>query len=415
MIIMSNWKGGALGLPLDGVNVLEVAIFAFVPSSTAILAEWGADVVKVEHPVSGDPQRRIAAWGVPEEVNGIRHLFEFANRGKRSIGIDLAKPAGRALLLDLVDGADVFVTNFLPPARRKLGIEPDDVLGRNPRIVYARGSAQGPRGDAAERGGFDSISYWGRSGAAIGVTPPEAEWPLTMPGPGFGDLQAGMALAGGIAAGLFHRERTGRGTVVDVSLLGVGVWAMGMTVSGTSVLGVDTLPHLYHDDAVNPLVNLYRTSDGELVSLGFLQADRYWPQFCALVGRDDLLADARFADAAAREANAGACVSVLEELFAGRTLAEWEALLSRQDGQWDVIVPPGRVRHDPQVVANGYVDEVDHGTGAVTLARAPAQFDGRLRPLGRAPEQGADTAAVLKACGVTAEQLAALRAGGVIA
>jgi crotonobetainyl-CoA:carnitine CoA-transferase CaiB-like acyl-CoA transferase len=400
--------------PLEGVRVIEAAIFAFVPSSTAILAEWGAEVIKIEHPLTGDPQRRIAAWGVPEEVGGIRHLFEFANRGKRSVGLDISTAAGRDVLMRLIDSADVFVTNLLPPSRRKLGIEPEQVLERNPHIVYARGSAQGPRGEAAERGGFDSISYWGRSGAAIGVTPPEAAWPLTMPGPGFGDLQAGMALAGGIAAGLFQRERTGRGSVVDVSLLGTGVWAMGMTISGTSVLGVDTLPHLHHADAENPLVNIYRTSDGELVSLGFLQSDRYWPGFCTLVGRDDLLADARFADVEARQANATQLVEILEALFLARTLAEWERLLTRQHGQWDVILPAGRVGDDPQVLANHYVGRVEHDAAAVLLARAPAQFDETVRPLGRAPSQGADTDDVLRAVGVDGELLDRLRRDAVV-
>jgi crotonobetainyl-CoA:carnitine CoA-transferase CaiB-like acyl-CoA transferase len=400
---------------LEGVRVVEAAIFAFVPSSTAILAEWGAEVIKIEHPITGDPQRHIAAWGVPEAVDGIRHLFEFANRGKRSVGLDISTKAGREVLMRLIDSADVFVTNLLPRSRRRLGIEPAQVLDRNPRIVYARGSAQGPRGPAAERGGFDSISYWGRSGAAIGVTPPEAAWPLTMPGPGFGDLQAGMALAGGIAAGLFQRERTGRGSVVDVSLLGTGVWAMGMTISGTSVLGVETLPHLYHADTENPLVNIYRTGDGELVSLGFLQSDRYWPGFCALVGRDELVADARFADADKREANAKELVEILEAVFLERTLAEWQQLLTSQDGQWDVILPAGRVADDPQVWANRYVERVEHGDAAVRLAHAPAQFDETVRPLGRAPERGADTAEVLRTVGVDGALLDQLRRDAVVA
>src|SRR5215218_4677905 len=138
--------------PLDGVRVLEVAIYAFVPSATAILADWGADVLKVEHPVMGDPGRNTAAWGVPAEVNGVSHLWEVANRGKRAMTLDIATPEGHEILMRLVDESDVFVTNFLPAARRKLRIEPDDVLGRNPGIVYARASAQGPRGDMAERG-----------------------------------------------------------------------------------------------------------------------------------------------------------------------------------------------------------------------------------------------------------------------
>ena len=196
--------------PMQGVRVLEVAIYAFVPSATAILADWGADVLKVEHPTMGDPGRTTAAWGVPADVNGVSHLWEVANRGKRAITLDVATPEGKDLLMQLVDESDVFVTNFLPAARRKLGIEPEDIQGRNPRIIYARGSAQGPRGAMSERGGFDGVTYWTRTGASLGVTPPEAQVPLAMPGPGFGDLQSGMALAGGVGAALYHRERTGR-------------------------------------------------------------------------------------------------------------------------------------------------------------------------------------------------------------
>ena len=401
--------------PLKGVRVLEVAIYAFVPSATAMLADWGADVLKVEHPVTGDPGRNTAAWGVPAEVNGVSHLWEVANRGKRAIALDIATPEGKEILLQLVDESDVFVTNFLPPARRKLGIEPEDILARNPRIVYARGSAQGPRGELAERGGFDAISYWGRSGAAIGVTPPDHEFPLTMPGPGFGDLQAGVAMAGGISAALFKREKTGEGLVVDVSLMSMGLWAMGMTISGTSVLDVDALPHQSHAGSTNPLVNQYRTKDGHIVALAFLQSDRYWPEFCILVDRLDWLADERFTDAAAREVHRTECIELLEELFAQKTLEEWTPLLAQQDGQWDVLLPAGQVRRDAQAQANGYVQCVQHdGDGKIVLVPAPAQFDGEVPQLGRAPSLGADTDDVLRARGLDDHAIADLRARGIV-
>jgi crotonobetainyl-CoA:carnitine CoA-transferase CaiB-like acyl-CoA transferase len=401
--------------PLDGVRVLEVAIYAFVPSATAILADWGADVLKVEHPVMGDPGRNTAAWGVPAEVNGVSHLWEVANRGKLAMTLDIATAEGREILLKLVDESDVFVTNFLPPARRKLGIEPEDIMGRNPRIIYARGSAQGPRGALAERGGFDGISYWGRTGAAIGVTPPADDYPLAMPGPGFGDLQSGVAMAGGISAALFRRQRTGEGVLVDVSLMAMGLWAMGMTISGTSVLGTDTLPHQYHSQSTNPVVNQYRTKDDHIISLAFLQSDRYWPEFCVLVDKIEWLADERFTDSTAREVNRAACIELLEELFAQKTLDEWQELLSQQDGQWDVLLPAGQVRNDEQVQANGYVQRIEHDDdGEILLVPAPAQFDGEVPVLGTAPSFGADTDAVLRGQGFDDDAIADLRARGVI-
>jgi crotonobetainyl-CoA:carnitine CoA-transferase CaiB-like acyl-CoA transferase len=401
--------------PLAGVRVLEVAIYAFAPSAAALLADWGADVLKVEHPVMGDPGRNTAAWGVPADVNGVSHLWEVANRGKRAMTLDLASPEGHDILMRLVDESDVFVTNFLPAARRKLGIEPEDVMARNPRIVYARGSAQGPRGDMAERGGFDGVTYWSRTGASLGVTPPERQVPLAMPGPGFGDLQTGVALAGGIGTALYHRERTGRGVVVDVSLMSMGLWAMGMTISGTSVLDADTLPHQNHRNSTNPLVNEYRTRDGEFIALAFLQSDRYWPEFCVLVDRYDWLADERFEDSARRAEHAEALVELLDELFSERDLAEWQELLSKQDGQWDTILPAGRVQYDAQVQANGYIQRVEHdGDGKVVLVAAPVQFDGRVPELGKAPTFSAHTDAVLRAQGLDDAAIADLRARKII-
>ena len=318
--------------------------------------------------------------------------------------------------MQLVDESDVFVTNFLPAARRKLGIEPEDIQGRNPRIIYARGSAQGPRGELSERGGFDGVSYWSRSGASLGVTPPDAPVPLAMPGPGFGDLQSGMALAGGIGTALFHRERTGEATVVDVSLMSVGLWAMGMTISGTSVLDTDTLPHQYHRNSTNPLVNEYRTKDGGFIALAFLQSDRYWPEFCVLVERFEWLADERFAESSTRAANAEALVELLDELFLERDLAQWQELLATQDGQWDIVLPAGQVQHDAQARANGYVQRIEHdGEGKVVLVPAPVQFGGEAPPLGKAPAFGADTDDVLRSQGVTDDAIADLRSRRIIA
>jgi crotonobetainyl-CoA:carnitine CoA-transferase CaiB-like acyl-CoA transferase len=395
--------------------VLEVASFVFVPASAAILADWGAEVIKVEHPEWGDPVRNVSAWGVPAEVNGVHHLFEVTNRGKRAIGIDINSDEGREILMALVDSADVFLTNLLPAARTKLRIEPDDVLGRNPRIVYGRGTAQGPRGPLAGKGGFDGITYWGRSGAATGVTPKGAEFPSPMPGPGFGDLQSGTALAGGISAALFQRERTGMGTVVDVSLMSAGLWAMGMSVSGASVLDVEELPAADRTRTPNPLTNVYRTKDGHFVALGFLQADRYWAELCILVDHLEWVTDDRFDTMQSRAVHSEACVRMLDELFAGRTLAEWEELLSRQQGQWDVFLKAGEVRYDEQVRANDYAQFVAHdGDGKIVLVPAPAQFGGEVTELGRGPALGADTDDLLAELGYDVEAIADLRKRAVV-
>ena len=267
----------------------------------------------------------------------------------------------------------------------------------------------------AERGGFDGITYWTHTGASMGVSPPESQVPLAMPGPGFGDLQTGVALAGGVGTALYQRERTGEGVIVDVSLMSMGLWAMGMTISGTSVLDADTLPHQHHSGSTNPLVNEYRTKDGSFIALAFLQSDRYWPEFCVLVERYEWLADERFTDSAGRAAHSEALIALLDELFLERDLAEWHELLAKQDGQWDTVLPAGQLQHDAQAQANGYVQRVEHaGDGKIVLVAAPVQFDGQPPKLGKAPIFGADTDDVLKAHGLDDAAIDDLRARKII-
>src|SRR5882762_10058679 len=204
----------AVGL-MAGIKVVEVATWAFVPSAWAVMAEWGADVVKIEDPVRGDPQRGVTAWGIGPETGGIGPFFQMFNRGKRSIGIDLRTEGGHAVLMRLVSDADIFLTNFLPDARTKLRIDVDDLRARNPSLIYARGSAQGPDGPERGTGGFDLVSYWARSGAGRGAMAADTQYPAPLPCPAFGDVQSAMNLAGGVMAALFHRARTGRALVVD--------------------------------------------------------------------------------------------------------------------------------------------------------------------------------------------------------
>jgi crotonobetainyl-CoA:carnitine CoA-transferase CaiB-like acyl-CoA transferase len=403
-------------MPLEGVRVVDMTTYAFGPVTAAVLADCGADVIKIEHPVGGDPARSIAAWGIPASVDGVSFNFEFNNRGKRGLALDISQPDGHEILMRLVETADVFVTNLLPDSRRRLRIEPDDVCGHNPSIVYARASGQGVHGPQAEMPGFDAMTYWARGGPSMGVTPPGHPYPLAMPGPGFGDVQSGMALAGGIGMALFKRERTGTGGVVDVSLLAAGLWAMGLTLLGASLTGRDELDHQHHHAVPNPVVNTYRTRDGAYIQLVFLLPDRYWPDFCRLVGKQEWLADARFADAAARRDNAEACIALLDELFAQHTLDEWQAILSQQEGQWDVVNVLGRVLDDPDAAANGYIQRIEHaGSANITLVAAPVQFDERPPVLRRAPELGADTNSVLHELGLGADEIARLRGEGVIA
>src|SRR6201996_6327303 len=227
---------------MQGVRVLEVAQFTFVPAAGAVLADWGADVIKVEHAVTGDQQRGFRA-GLGGVAEGSFHpIMEHPNRGKRSIGLALDTPGGYQVLMDLLHDADVFLINFLPAARRRLRLEVEDIRKANPRIIYVRGSGHGQRGPEAEKGGYDQPSFWCRSGAAWSATPSDSPRPIGMPAGGYGDSIGGMTIAGGIAGALFGRERTGEPAVVDVSLLGVGVWAMALNVTNSMLTGEPFAP-----------------------------------------------------------------------------------------------------------------------------------------------------------------------------
>jgi len=224
--------------PMEGVRVVEVAQFTFVPAAGAVLADWGADVIKVEHSVTGDAQRGLGQLGVLNmRGSAINPVMEHANRGKRSTGIDLANPQGRRVLYELVERADVFLTSFLPAARTRLGIELADIRAVNPKIIYVRGSALGERGPEREHGGYDMTGYWCRAGSAASCTPADMPGVMTQPGPAYGDSIGGMTIAGGIAGALFARERTGEPSIVDVSLLSTGLWAMGLGVGLTMAMG----------------------------------------------------------------------------------------------------------------------------------------------------------------------------------
>jgi crotonobetainyl-CoA:carnitine CoA-transferase CaiB-like acyl-CoA transferase len=398
---------------LSGVRVIEVAQWWFVPAAGAVLADWGADVIKVEHPVSGDPQRGLVTSGLIPQTGGVNFMVEQPNRGKRSVGIDLGHPRGRALLDRLVAGADVFLTNFLPAARRRLGLEPDDIRRANPRIIYVRGHGQGAHGPEAERGGYDAASFWCRGGIAQALTPPGAAAPV-MQRAAFGDSIGGMTLAGGVAAALFRRERTGEPSVVDVSLLGTAMWVMAPDVVASKLLGID-LPSGDRTQPPNPIVNSYRTRDGRWLFLNMLQPDRYWPDLCRCIGRDDLIADPRFADGRARFEHRAECVRVLDEVFATRTLAEWRTALADAEGVWAPLQTARELPDDAQARANGYLAELTAPGGtSFSLVASPVQFDEAAPPLRPAPELGQHTEEVLLDLGVGWDELAACKEAGAI-
>ncbi len=391
-------------------------MWSFVPSAGVALAEWGADVIKVEAPEGGDKLRGLVVSGVSGADAGLAFMFEVNNRGKRSVAIDLANPGGRELVLRLAEHCDVFLTSLLPSVRKRLGIDVDDVRARNPRLVYAIGSGGGRQGDEADRGGYDLASYWARTGLAHAVRDPAAATPPNLPVAGFGDVATGLVLAGGIAAALVGRARTGEGTVVDASLLGNGLWAAQTEITGTDLLGTDRFFKRERSEATNPINAAYRTADGRFVQLVMLEADRHWPDLCTRIGRPDLVDEPRFATMALRREHAAECIAVLDEVFDAEPLAHWEAALDGAEGVWAVVRTAREAAHDPQALANGYSRRA-HSAGGTeyTSVSTPVRFDGAELHPGPAPEHGADTDEVLQEIlGITMDELLELKVAGAI-
>ncbi len=400
---------------LAGFRVLEVAAWTFVPAAGAVLADWGADVIKVEHPVGGDPQRGLISMGlVPGGPGAVNYIIEQPNRGKRSIGLDISTEDGRALLYRLVETSDVFLTSFLPDTLQRLKIDVDSIRAVNPDIVYARGTGQGPHGPDREKGGYDGATYWARGAVANALTPADSEWPVGGR-PAFGDLAGGMAIAGGIAAGLLQRATSGVAPIVDVSLLGLAMWQLSPDIVASGLYGGDPMPKFDRSSSPNPLVGNYRTSDGRFITLMMLQSDRFWPDFCEHIGRPDLLTDPRFIDGAARYTNAKECVAVIDEVFASRTFEEWKQALANLAGVWAPGQMASELVDDVQVKANGYLSRVDRADGkSYDLVANPVQMDESADQLVAAPEHGQHTEEILLELGLDWDQIIAHKDSGAV-
>jgi crotonobetainyl-CoA:carnitine CoA-transferase CaiB-like acyl-CoA transferase len=397
---------------LDGVRVIEVADWGFVPSAGTALGDWGAEVIKIEHPRVGDPIRGLITGGVIPGASGRNFFVEQLGRHKRSLGLDLATDAGRALLDRLVARADVFLTNFLPDARARLRITFEDLRRVNPRLVYAKGHGQGARGPDARRGGYDGVSFWARGGIADRLSTPGQ--PHVHQRPAFGDFIGGMCIAGGVAAALFQRERTGEGIEVDVSLLATAMWVLSPDITAALMYGGMLPASGEMKIPPNPLVGNYRCADGRWVVLMMLQSERFWPHFAETVGRQDLLE--RYPTPEARQAGRQEIAEELTRHFATRTSAEWASVLRASECIWGPLQSPLDLPDDPQVQANGYLLESPAAEGPVRVCANPVQFGGEPPAVTRAAQEaGAQTEEVLLELGCSWDEIAAWKEQGVIA
>jgi crotonobetainyl-CoA:carnitine CoA-transferase CaiB-like acyl-CoA transferase len=348
--------------------------------------------------------------------NDVHVLLEHSNRGKKSLALDLTSADGLDILYKLAATSDVFLTNKLPSVREKLHIDVDTIRAHNPSIVYVRGTGQGERGPDADKGSYDSLAFWARSGVASGAERPEYDLVPLPPAPGFGDSIGAMTIAGGIMGALFHRERTGEATIVDVSLLGVGLWAMGQALALSLVLDTPWKPPAADALGANPLSRTYMTKDGRVLWFTCLQAAKYWPPLCEAIGRPELITDPRFADHASLMANNLAAGALLDEVFASATLEEWRERLEPFIGQWAVVQDTLEAAVDPQTLANGYVQECKTAAGVpFKLAAAPVQFDEHPATPHRAPAMNEHGDEILAGLGFDWDAIVDLKVRGVVA
>jgi crotonobetainyl-CoA:carnitine CoA-transferase CaiB-like acyl-CoA transferase len=401
---------------MKGVRVLEVAQYTFVPSAGAVLADWGADVIKIEHPKSGDGQRGLLQVGGKSNTGNINFLMEHSNRGKRSIGVDIGSAEGREILYEIARQSDVFLTNFLPGSRERLQIDIEHIRNVNPKIIYVRGTAHGSQGPEAHKGGYDSTDYWARSGSGMCLRGP-SEMPAMQPGPAYGDSIGGMTIAGGIAAALFARERTREPTVVDNNQLGTGRWAMGAALAGSMLAEQSESSGSSMAGAafLNPLVGIYRAKGGGSMMFTMLQGHHYWADTVEHLGHPELATDPRFATPEAFNENSDAARQTLAEILESATLEEWRDRLGPMKGQWGPFQTTGQIPSDPQVLANALIREVDIGDGSTfRLVANPVQFDETPPELKKGPEHAQHTEEVLLEMGLEWDRIAELKELGAI-
>ena len=396
----------------DGLRVLDVGSFVFGPAAATVMADFGADVIKVEPPATGDPYRYLHQMP-PLPAHDDDYCWLLTSRGKRSVALDLKDADARELLLRLVESADVFVTNYPVRVLESLSLRYEDLRARNGRLVYAHATGFGPEGPEAHKPGYDATAWWARTGLQDLVRPEGGVPAISVPG--MGDHPSAMSLFGAIMMGLYRREKTGEGSHVRSSLLANGCWSNGVYLQAM-LCGAEPYSHVDCTRPGNAVVNQYETRDGRWLLLALVQEDKLWPRLCAALERPELAEDARFAERPARRANAQALYEILAPIFRDRDFADWRKRLDDQQITFGHVATTEELEHDPQALAAGIQVMTENAAGeAVRTINSPIEMDEspKVAPR-RAPAIGEHTDEVLGALGLEAEQLAALRERGAI-
>lgn len=406
---------------LEGIRVVDLTMYVFAPAATAFLADHGAEVIKIED-VGGDPQR----YNIPSpstassQVDSVYFTpcdvpwtFHLVNRGKKSLTLDLRQEEGTEAMHKLIATADVFASNLRNSALNRMRLDYATLSRINPRLIYVHASGYGERGRESERPGYDYSAFWARGGFMAHLGQPEDDPSMTLPG--MGDMISGLVLGGAIGTALYIRERTGKGQKVCLSLLGTALWQGGLPATNQMV-AEEQYPRLSRRESVNPIWNFYQAKDGKWIQLVCMPSERYWPGFCKAIGREDLRDHPRFDSRDSRRKNNVELIALLDEVFKTKTAEEWWELLDQNDALWAPVQTYGEVVKDPQVLANGYIAEVEHPKyGKVKLVGTPVEFSETPASVERpGPEVGQDNQDLLAQLGYSGEQIRTLREKKVI-
>src|SRR3954454_805859 len=395
----------------DGLKVLDCASFIAAPAAATVLSDFGADVIKIEPPITGDPYRNLPNLpGYPHSEHNFAWLLEARN--KKSLALDLTKPEAQEVLYKLVAEADVFITNMPPQVRTKLGITWNDLAHLNDRLIYASFTGYGEKGEEANKPGFDSNAYWARSGLMDLVRADEHTTPARSVA-GMGDHPCAMAFYGAIVTALYKRERTGKGAHVASNLMANGVWAASV-LAQAKLCGAKFEERRPRERALNAVTNHYRCKDGRWIILSLLNEDRQWPTLARCLGREDLITDPRFVTKPDRHARSVELIRIFDEIFATKNLAEWRRILDGNGLVFGVVGILDDIPHDQQMIANEVLVPFE-GDTMLTIS-SPIWVDGsrKVQPR-RPPGIGEHSDEILRAAGYDEAAIQQLRASGAVA